>query len=294
MSTVDGLETADRITFRLSQSFHYRYDAPIGALSHRLRVVPPSQHGPSTLVESRLSVDGATGRRRRWRDSAGNTVFQFDADRVDEYVHFELSALVTRDRRSGPLLLAEAAVRSPRLLRATHLTGPSETLAALAGSTSPAVPGQAPGTWSRAAGLDLADQLCATTNEALTYEWGITGVRTTAQEAVALGRGVCQDSAHIMLALCRIRGLAARYVSGHLIGQGGTHAWVEVVVPSDDGRYAEAVAFDPCNGRRAGAGYLTVSTGRDYADVPPTSGRYDGTASGHLTTSRDLQVVDVA
>jgi len=288
------LDEADRVTFRLRQTFTYRYDAPIGALSHRLRVVPPSQHGPSTLVESRLVVDGAHGRRRRWRDCAGNTVVQFEADRVDEYVQFELSALVTRDRRSGPLLLAGAAVRTPRLLRATHLTAPSEGLAALAGSTSPPVPGQAPGTWSRSAGLDLADQLCATTHAALTYEWGITGVRTTAHEAVTLGRGVCQDSAHIMLALCRIRGLAARYVSGHLVGQGGTHAWVEVIMPSDDGRYAEAVAFDPCNGRRAGAGYLTISTGRDYADVPPTSGRYDGAASGHLTTTRDLQVVDVA
>ncbi len=288
------LDLAERVTYRLSQSFAYRYDAPIGALTHRLRVVPPVRHGPSALVSSQLRVDGAVGRRRRWRDRAGNTVVQFDADRVDEFVRFELSATVTRDRRTGPLLLDAAAVRSPRYLRATHLTGPSESLAALAGWSSPAVPGQAAGHWSRIAGLDLAEQLCATTNDALTYEWGVTGVRTTAEQAVLLGRGVCQDSAHIMLALCRIRGLAARYVSGHLVGQGGTHAWVEVLVPAEDGRYAEAVAFDPCNGRRAGAGYLTVSTGRDYADVPPTSGRYVGTASGHLTTTRDLQVLDAA
>ena len=76
-----------------------------------------------------------------------------------------------------------------------------------------------------------------------------------------------------MLALCRIRGLAARYVSGHLVGQGGTHAWVEVVVPSADGHAAEAVGYDPCNGRRTGAGHVTVATGRDYRDVPPTVGQ---------------------
>ncbi len=295
--TSADLERADRVTYRLSQTFDYVYDAPIGALSHRLRVVPPPRHGPSALVTSRLTVDGAQVRRRRWRDRAGNTVVQVDADRVDEHVRFELSATVTRDRSAGPLLLDGAAVRSARYLRPTRLTGPSESLVALAGSSSPAVPGQAAGTWSRAAGLDLAEQLCATTNAALTYEYGITGVRTTADEALSLGRGVCQDSAHIMLALCRIRGLAARYVSGHLVGQGGTHAWVEVVVPAsghDGDRYAEAVAFDPCNGRRAGAGYLTISTGRDYADVPPTSGYYEGTASGHLTTTRHLEVVDAA
>lgn len=119
-------------------------------------------------------------------------------------------------------------------------------------------------------------------------------MRTTAAEAVALGRGVCQDSAHIMLAHCLVRVLAARYVSGHLVGQGGTHAWVEVVVPWTDGRFAEAVAFDPCNGRRAGAGHVTIATGRDYADMPPTSGSYLGGASGRLTTTRDLLGVDVA
>ncbi len=296
--TSTELELAERVTYRLSQTFDYAYDAPIGALSHRLRVVPPPRHGPSTLVASRLTVDGAQVRRRRWRDRAGNTVVQVDADRVDEHVRFELSAVVVRERQAGPVVLDGAAVRSARYLRPTRLTQATESLVALAGSSSPAVPGHAAGTWSRAAGLDLAEQLCATTNAALTYEYGITGVRTTADEALSLGRGVCQDSAHIMLALCRIRGLAARYVSGHLVGQGGTHAWVEVVVPAagpdDSGRYAEAVAFDPCNGRRAGAGYLTISTGRDYLDVPPTSGYYEGTATGHLTTTRELQVVDAA
>ncbi len=64
----------------------------------------------------------------------------------------------------------------------------------------------------------------------LTYEFGVTGVHTTAADAVAGGRGVCQDYADIMLALCRAAGLPARYVSGHLVGEGGSHAWVEVVV----------------------------------------------------------------
>ena len=293
--TVDARrpDPADRVTYRLSQTVDYTYDAPISALSHRLRVVPPPRHGPSSLVASRLTVEGAQVRRRRWRDRAGNTVVQVDADRVDEHVRFELSAVVTHDRHARPVLLDGAAVRSARYLRPTRLTEATVGLAALAGAPSPAVPGHAAGTWTRDAGLDLAEQLCATTHAALTYEYGITGVRTTADEALSLGRGVCQDSAHIMLALCRIRGLAARYVSGHLVGQGGTHAWVEVVVPAgrEGMRYAEAVAFDPCNGRRVGAGYLTISTGRDYADVPPTSGSYAGTAAGHLTTTRDLQVV---
>ena len=92
-------------------------------------------------------------------------------------------------------------------------------------------------------------------------------MRTPAAEALAIGRGVCQDFAHVMLALCHIVRLPARYVSGHLLGQGGTHAWVEAIVPAATG--AVAVAFDPCNGRRANSGYVTVATGRDYSDVAP-------------------------
>ena len=65
-------------------------------------------------------------------------------------------------------------------------------------------------------------------------------------------------------------------------------------MPSADGRAAEAVGYDPCNGRRTGAGHVTVATGRDYRDVPPTSGTYVGTATGSLTTTRDLVVLDAA
>ena len=96
----------------------------------------------------------------------------------------------------------------------------------------------------------------------------------------------------MMLALCHLVELPARYVSGHLLGQGGTHAWVEVIVPRGD--QAEAVAFDPCNGRRTDCGYVTVATGRDYSEVAPTSGSYVGTSSGRLTADRRVGVLAAA
>ncbi len=86
--------------------------------------------------------------------------------------------------------------------------------------------------------------------------------------------------------------MPARYVSGHLVGEGGSHAWVEVVAPDPErAGVAVAVAFDPTHDRRAGWGYLTVAVGRDYADVAPTSGSYEGTAAGRLTGSKRLGVV---
>ncbi len=97
-----------------------------------------------------------------------------------------------------------------------------------------------------------------------------------------------------MLALCRLCGLPARYVSGHVLGEGGTHAWVEVLVPHPtDAEALCAVAIDPTHDRRAGLRYLTVAVGRDYCDVPPTSGTFDAPYSGVLTTHKRAAVTRV-
>ena len=131
-------------------------------------------------------------------------------------------------------------------------------------------------------------------HDQLRYDWGATTVATTAAEAWAGGAGVCQDYAHCMLALARLCGLSARYVSGHLLGEGGTHAWVEILVPHPRApECVSAVPFDPTHVRRAGLRYVTVAVGRDYADVAPTSGTYDGPYEGVLTTSKRAAVTGV-
>jgi transglutaminase-like putative cysteine protease len=97
-----------------------------------------------------------------------------------------------------------------------------------------------------------------------------------------------------MLAVCRACGLPSRYVSGHLLGQGGTHAWVEVVLPTRDGTGdAIAHAFDPTHASRGGLGYVTVAVGADYSDVAPTSGTYLSGSSGTLTASKRVTLTDV-
>jgi transglutaminase-like putative cysteine protease len=119
----------------------------------------------------------------------------------------------------------------------------------------------------------------------------VTTVETTAAEALALSHGVCQDYAHIMLALCRLCDLPARYVSGHLLGEGGTHAWVDVLLPAPS--EAVAVAFDPTHGREVGLSYVTVAVGRDYRDVAPTSGSYKATYKGRLSSERRVGLTAV-
>jgi len=108
----------------------------------------------------------------------------------------------------------------------------------------------------------------------MAYEPQATHVHTHAREALAAGRGVCQDFAHAMISLCRAARIPARYVSGYLATQnvGGTHAWTEVFIPS-----AGWVAVDPTHNSQPGETYVKLATGRDYDDVPPLRGAYRGT-----------------
>lgn len=115
--------------------------------------------------------------------------------------------------------------------------------------------------------------------ERFTFEANSTHVHTTISEVFAGGKGVCQDFAHIFIAACRAVGLPARYVSGYLVtkrsrsatGSTASHAWVEVLLPGD-GWYE----FDPTNNILANDYYIKLAVGRDYRDVTPTRGIYNG------------------
>jgi transglutaminase-like putative cysteine protease len=279
------LERAERVTYLLEQSFRYDYPLPVERLRHRLVVLPPARHGNQYLRAHTVAVDGVRARRELRRDARGNTVVRLRADRVEDSVSFRITALLERVQGDGPTEIPVSALTDPRSLRPTRLTAPDDGLRDLAGDVASTV-------GRTATPVDVAAALCERVHAELGYEYGITGIDTTAAEALAGGRGVCQDAAHVMLALCHVLGLPARYVSGHLLGQGGTHAWVEVLVERKD--QAVAVPFDPCNGVPGSARYLTVATGRDYTDVRPTSGSYIGPAGGNLTTSRRVAVLAAA
>ena len=278
--SVRDLALADRVTYVLHQRFRYTYDAPVRDLDHRLVVIPPQQHGDQRRRLQSVTVSAEGARVTSRRDSVGNTVTRVRVPLVPGHVEFLLDAVVERAGSASGVLLPAAALTDPRLLLPTRLT-----------AADPAIRDLAAAMTSRD-GLETAEHFCAYVHSTLSYAHGATSVTTTAAEALAGGSGVCQDSAHLMIALCRAAGLPARYVSGHLLGEGGTHAWVEVVVADPAG--ARAVALDPCNGRRAGKDYVTVATGRDYADVAPTSGTYAGMAQGRLTAVKRVGVALIA
>ena len=261
----------------MRQTLRYDYPSPIHSLDHHLKVLPPVRHGDQLRTESSVEVRGAGAEVTESVDVFGNVALRIRAPQVQASVEFVVRVSVERHAGAGA---GAPAHDRRRMLAASELTAPDAGLRRAARRLCE----------SGDAGLGLAQRINAWVAAHMHYRHDVTSVRSTAAEALNLGVGVCQDYAHVMLALSRLCGLPARYVSGHMVGEGGSHAWVEVLLPSvTDPSSLVAVAFDPTNNRLAGASYLTVAVGRDYADVAPTHGSYCGPAGGSLTTSKTLE-----
>ena len=109
-------------------------------------------------------------------------------------------------------------------------------------------------------------------HEAFSYQPGATSAHESGEDAFARKQGVCQDYAHVMLSLLRMEGIPARYVTGMLVGEGASHAWVEALC----GNWWYGV--DPANDLLVDDSYIWVSCGRDSADCAIIRGTFLGWA----------------
>lgn len=126
--------------------------------------------------------------------------------------------------------------------------------------------GQIPGVYEKA--LHIMRML----NCDFSYASGITEAHESAEDAFSMGKGVCQDYAHIMLSLLRAEGIPARYAAGMMIGEGSSHAWVEALC---NGFW---YGFDPTNNKLVDDDYIRVSCGRDSSDCAIIRGVFYGIA----------------
>jgi transglutaminase-like putative cysteine protease len=263
-----------RTDYLLHQRLRYEYPGPIRDLHQQLVVFPPDMHGSQRLVRRHLQVSVPGPQVHEENDTFGNRVCHLFLPRIERAVEFDIRFLV--ERNVGFEDGAQSNMDESVFLQPSKLTQPDSALTEVANELATAGPG-----------ADLAERISEWVWRNVEYKHGVTDVKTTASEVLAFGQGVCQDHAHVMLALCRLLGLPARYVSGHLLGEGATHAWVEVFVPDPkrSGRYT-IQAFDPSYGRRCRPDYITVAIGRDYADVAPTSGTFVAPYGGQLTSEK--------
>lgn len=143
----------------------------------------------------------------------------------------------------------------------------------------------------------LLEQITQVIYTNFTYDQSATNVHTTLDKTLRLKRGVCQDYAHLMIGICRIFHIPARYVSGyHFIGdleinqvniQHASHAWVEAYIP-----LIGWIGFDPTNNGKVNLRYVKLSHGRDYSDISPVKGIYKGTNNQQLTVTVDVQYIN--
>jgi transglutaminase-like putative cysteine protease len=268
----------------------YLYAESVRASYNEARLTPPSLEGQRTL-QADLTVTPAV-RPLRYVDYWGTTVHAFDI----HVPHTELVVLATSTVETAPPRPTPADVGWPDLADRAIQDRFAELLAA-----SPYVPAEPEiaevgrslraGSTPVRAGLRAAEW----THQTLRYERGATHVYTSSAEARAAGKGVCQDFAHVTLALLRAIGLPARYVSGYLhpvveaeVGEttaGESHAWVEFWA-------GDWVAVDPTSLADVGSRHVLLARGRDYADVRPLSGIYSGPAAEELGVTVEVTRLD--
>lgn len=239
--------------YNLSISF----DAPVEKHSFTLRTVPVTDERQSILTAA-LSVTPDV-RLSHSTDGFGNLLHY---GRIDS-AHSAFSAELTGTAETGlnSFCLGGDEYREHVFRYNTPLTTPDEALRAfahdIAGSAD--VP-------------DTAYSVMQSVHDYMHYLPGKTNVATKAAEAFALRTGVCQDYSHIMLSILREKGIAARYVAGLLIGEGESHAWVEV---KDKDRW---FGFDPVNMLCVNEDHIKISHGRDSSDCVINRGTFFGFA----------------
>jgi transglutaminase-like putative cysteine protease len=258
----------------------FAYESPITESVMELRMQPRSD-GSQRCLHFGLATTPAT-RVMLYQDQDGNTVHHFNIPARHEWMTVTAEAMVeclappTLPHRLGPRAWADLDA----------LAAGGEYWESLAPSTfaRPTPPLDALAIEMRLQrGNDPLVALRGLMGDMYTrfaYNQRSTSVDSPIDDALEARAGVCQDFAHIFIALARRLGVPARYVSGYLFQEGtndrsvdgATHAWVEVLLPE-----LGWVGLDPTNNLLAAERHIRVAVGRDYADVPPTRGVFKGT-----------------
>jgi transglutaminase-like putative cysteine protease len=264
----------------------FLYEPAVRESVMELRLQPRSD-ARQRCLKFHLDVDPGAN-IMEYRDFMGNTVHHFDIAESHSQIKVTSQALVEVDlepapRDAGSWADLDAIVESEdhwEMLLPSQFTEPSESLEALAKELNCA---------RRETPLRLLLELNQAIYETFAYVPNSTKVDSLIDEALESRQGVCQDFAHIMIALARGLRIPCRYVSGYLYRgesatdrsmEGASHAWVEALVPE-----AGWVAFDPTNNCLGEGRHIKVALGRDYADVPPTRGVYKGGAQSELSVA---------
>lgn len=278
--------------YHLVHTTEFSYERPVSESYNELRL-RPLEDDRQSCVSFRLTTTPMS-RGTSYRDSLGNWVHQFNIIPEHRRLKIEAEAVVlTHEMVSPPaekMSLAEFEAHKDQL-HEDHFDflAPSEYV--------PRLPQLAEYTEAARQASDgtiggFAQAASDMIHDRFRYVKGATHVHSSVEDALALGAGVCQDFAHLMLGIVRTQGLPGRYVSGYLVpgGQNGakpkleeviggqaSHAWVEVYLPN-----VGWTSFDPTLGQPVELRHVRIAYGRDYGDVPPVRGVFKGHSGQQL------------
>ncbi len=242
--------------FSIRHETTYQYGSRVQYSIQQLRQTPSNT--PSQFV-IRWNID-APNKPAQSIDTYGNILHTLVLTRPHQSIRLLVEGEIeTVPLAEGRLLEGPGTIPLPHFTCQTRLTAPNAALSSLVQQVGP---------------LTTTEQLLAAAQhicERVEYDSGHTAVTSTAAEALALGKGVCQDHAHLMLAICRARGLPARYVSGYVFvedaAETASHAWVDIWLNG-----AGWIAIDASHACYASERYCRVAVGRDYETAAPVRG----------------------
>lgn len=260
---------------QVSHGTHYRYDAPVKGVIQLLRLTPRNHDGQH-VVNWRIDLS-ADCRLFHHEDAFGNITHSFTTDGPFKELSVAVEGVVeTRDTNG---IIAGTLERFPvaLYLRETPLTQPDEAIRELAAKMLEEARGDR---------LAILHSLLNFLHREIEFDKNWTHPATTAAEAFALRRGVCQDITHIFIAAARCAGVPARYIGGHLYRADGVtaqdagHAWAEA--------YVEGLGwagFDPANGVCSTETHIRIAVGLDYLGAAPIRGSRRGGAGETMSVN---------
>ena len=276
----------------------FRYEPAVRESVMEVRLQPRSD-GDQRCLSFTLDVEPMAN-VMQYQDFIGNTVHHFDIAGTHSQVKVTAQSSVEvqtaplpRPSNSGDWSDLDALVANGdywEMLLPSHFVRSSSILDGLAKELN---------CKRRDNPLALLTELNAAIYRLFSYVPQSTKVDSPIEEALAARQGVCQDFAHILIALVRPLKVPSRYVSGYMFHrdekekdrstEGASHAWVEALIPR-----LGWVAFDPTNNLVGADRHIRVAIGRDYADVPPTRGVYKGEAQSELSVAVIVSPADKA
>jgi transglutaminase-like putative cysteine protease len=281
--------------YEITYESTYRYSESVVGNFNRLRMRPANE-GTQRCENFDVSVEPGPDRLATYIDLFGNEVTEVLVAAPTQRLRIQVDAVVaTTDPMPAPAgpwteVLDDRYRKAAGAYR-YHPIGSLHEHPALADMVKE-VRGSSP--------AETVRNVVRLVHDRFRYEGGVTDAHTTTPEFVALGAGVCQDFAHLSLALLRSHDLGARYVSGYFFtspdGPEGesaevqTHAWVEALLPVEGDGEPVWYAVDPTNAIVAGADHVKIGHGRMYSDVSPVEGTFSGdaesTVESHVSMRR--------